>query len=257
MKSKTILKAMYVLSLILLVCPKVEAVRVKAPRNTPGTAIFVMADMNSNPTVETKQFNYNNQGLKLNIQVPQIHGLKDLEFEKKLNNKLVLEAKTRKNQIIKEAQSYNEDMVSNGLPTVPFEYIEKYSIIPSQNPYSIIEFDRYQYSGGAHGISNIDYMVINTNIPQIVELKDLFKETANYKAIINENIRKQIDLRTKSGEYFFTGSDGFQTIKDNQPFYINEKGDLIIVFNVYEIAPYAAGTIFFTIPYEEVAPYMK
>lgn len=256
MKNKTIQKAMYVLSLILLICPSLMATKIKSPRSTPGTAIFVMAEMNQ-ITIQSKQFNYNDNGLKLNMQIPQLHGFKDSQFEKNLNAKLVADAKNRKKQIIKEAMQYNEDIVKDGLSPLPFEYIESYSTIPSLNPYYTIEFFKYQYSGGAHGISNVHYMVIDTNALRIIELKDVFKETINYKAIINDYIKKQIDLRTMAGEYFFTGSDGFQSIKENQPFFINEKGNLIIVFNVYEIAPYAAGILFFTIPYQDIATYMK
>lgn len=256
MKNKTILKAMYVLKLILLICPSLMAAKVKSPRTTPGTAIFVMAHTNQ-ISIESKQFDYNDYGLKLNMQVPQLRGLKNLKFEKDLNNKLIESAKERKNQIIKEAMLYNQDIIKDGLSPILFEYIESYSIIPSLNPYYTIELFRYQYSGGAHGISNVHYMIIDTETPKIVELKDIFKETANYKDIINDLIKKQIELRTKAGEYFFTGSDAFQSIKENQPFFINEKGDLIIVFNVYEIAPYAAGTLFFTLPHHDLSPYMK
>ncbi|MBU3804331.1 MAG: DUF3298 and DUF4163 domain-containing protein [Candidatus Cellulosilyticum pullistercoris] len=256
MKNKTILKAMYVLEVILLVCPSLMAAKVKSPRPTPGAAIFVMSHMNP-ISIESKQFDYSNDGLKLNMKIPQLHGLKDSKFEKDLNNKLIEDAKKRKNKMIKEAMLYNQDIIKDGLSPIAFEYIESYAIIPSLNPYYAIEMFKYQYSGGAHGISNVDYLVLNTETSKIIGLKDLFKETVDYKSILNDQIRKQIDLRTKAGEYFFTGSDGFQGIKENQPFFINEKGDLIIVFNVYEIAPYAAGTIFFTLPYQDLSSYMK
>lgn len=256
MKNKIILKAMYVLNLILLICPSLMATKVKSPRTTPGTAIFVMA--HAKPiSIESKQFDYNDYGLKLNMQVPQLYGFKNLNFQRELNNKLIEDAKERKNQIIKEAMLYNQDIIKDGLAPIPFEYIESYSSIPSLNPYYTIELFRYQYSGGAHGISTVNYMVIDTEDVKVLELKDLFKETSNYKAIINDLIKKQIELRTNAGEYFFTGSDGFQSINENQPFFVNENGDLIIVFNVYEIAPYTAGTLFFTLPYEVISSYMK
>lgn len=256
MKNKTVLKAMYLFNLILLICPNVMAAKIKSPRNTPGTAIFVMADMNQ-ITIESKQLNYDDEGLKLSMQVPQLHGLKDSQFERSLNTKLLKDAKNRKKQMIEEAKAYNQDMAKDGLPLVPFEYIESFSIISSLKPYYTIEFFKYQYSGGAHGLSNLNYIILNTDTTQFVELKNLFKEKVNYIAIINDYIKKQIELRMQQGEYFFIGNDGFQSIKENQPFFINEKGDLIIVFNVYEIAPYVAGPIFITIPYKDLLPYMK
>lgn len=256
MKNKTVLKAMYLINLILLICPSIMAAKIKSPRNTPGTAIFVMANMNQ-ITVESKQLNYDKDSLKLNIQIPQLYGLKNSQFEKKLNANLLKDSKNRKKQIIEEAKAYNKDMIKDGLPLVSFEYIESYSIIPTLKPYYTIEFFKYQYSGGAHGLSNLNYIVLNTETSQFVQIKDLFKEKVNYVAIINSHIKKQIQLRMQQGEYFFTGNDGFQSIKENQPFFINEKGDLVVVFNVYEIAPYVAGPIFFTLPFKDLLPYMK
>lgn len=256
MKNKIMLKAMYVGTLVLLICPSLMANKVKSPRTTPGTAIFVMAHQ-STVSTQSKQLDYNNYGLKLTMQVPQLDGLKNSKFEKKINNQLMKAAKERKSEVIKEAIAYNKEIIRDGLSPIPFEYIENYSVIPSVNPYYTIGLFKYQYSGGAHGINHVDYMTINTETSKVVELKDLFKENVNYKTIINDLITKQIEVRTQAGEAFFTGSDGFKSIKENQPFFINQNGDLVIVFNVYEIASYASGTQFFTLPYKELLPYMK
>lgn len=256
MKNKIILKAMYVGTLILLICPSLMASKTKSPRTTPGTAIFVMAH-DSSIITETKQFDYNEYGLKLTMQVPQINGLKDSKFEKKINRELIKAAKERKNEAVKEAMTYNKEIIRDGLQPVPFEYIENYSVIPSIDPYYIIGLFKYQYSGGAHGINHVDYMTINTETSKVIELKDLFKETVNYQTIINDMIKKQIEVRTQAGEYFFTGSEGFSSIKEDQPFFINQNGDLVIVFNVYEVASYASGTQFFVLPHKELLPYMK
>ena len=74
---------------------------------------------------------------------------------------------------------------------------------------------------------------------EILNLSDLFKDKVNYKEVINNEIRKQIEDMVKkdkenAGVYQFT------TISDNQKFYIQDD-NIVIFFDLYEIAPYAAG----------------
>lgn len=80
-----------------------------------------------------------------------------------------------------------------------------------------------------------------------ISLEDLLGE--NYIDIINSNIRKQIKERSQSGdETFFTAEEGgFQGIHTNQKFYINRKGNPVIVFDKYTIAPGYMGNVEFEI----------
>ena len=49
---------------------------------------------------------------------------------------------------------------------------------------------------------------------------------------------------------YFTGKDGFKGISENQGFYISS-GNIVIYFQVYEIAPYVTGIPEFYIPVEK------
>ena len=46
----------------------------------------------------------------------------------------------------------------------------------------------------------------------------------------------------------FDNFDNFNKIKENQNFYINAKGELVISFNEYEVSPGYMGIVEFTIP---------
>lgn len=226
-------------------------------KSTPGTAIFVMAQVQDSLVVDDITFNYQKNGLKLEIHVPQISKLSDSKFQKQLNKTLLNEATTRKNDIINLAKSYNKDMIKDGLTPIPFEYIETFLVIPSVYPNYTIEQYKYQYSGGAHGISEFNYLNINQETNQIITLADLFKEQVDYTSIINSQVKQEITRRTTLGEFFFMGSDSFQSIHQKQPFFINKEGDIVIVFNVYEIAPYASGPIYIVLTKESLQPYLK
>ena len=47
---------------------------------------------------------------------------------------------------------------------------------------------------------------------------------------------------------FLDDKSGFKGVKEDQSFYINQNGNLVIVFGLYEIAPYSSGIIEFIIP---------
>lgn len=88
------------------------------------------------------------------------------------------------------------------------------------------------------------YYNVNLETGRNITLKDLLGE--DYIRTANESIVKQIEERIAADEdnfYFGYGEqdeglvDGFTTIDENTSFYINEKGNPVICFAKYEIAP--------------------
>lgn len=70
----------------------------------------------------------------------------------------------------------------------------------------------------------------------------------DYVEKANESIRTQIEERMKKGEDFFDSEEGgFETIGAEPDFYVNEKGNPVIVFEKYAIAPGAMGEVEFEI----------
>lgn len=71
---------------------------------------------------------------------------------------------------------------------------------------------------------------------------------AQYKQIADDSIRKQIQERLKNpNNQFFDGQEGFQSISDRPDFYMNSKGNPVIVFPKYAIAPGYMGVLEFEI----------
>lgn len=254
MEKKQIKAMCFILSL--LMCQP-QFLYAKEPKRIPGTAIFVMATVPDSVSIEDKHITVHKDGIQIDMHIPQFVNLTNLDFQKQLNHNLLKEAKERKSEILKLAQSLNKDFSKDDITSVPFEYIETYSVIPSPYPYFTLELYRYQYTGGAHGLPELNYLNLNIEENEICTLDNLFKDDIDYKPILNQAIKEEIIKRTNQGEFFFTGTDGFQTISDNQPFFINKEGNLVIVFNVYEIAPYASGPIYIIISKENLKEYMK
>lgn len=90
------------------------------------------------------------------------------------------------------------------------------------------------------------YYNLSMETGKMVTLKDLLGD--NYKDLVNESIRKQIEKRRAEGEVFFDESEGgFSGISEDVKFYINKENHAVVVFDQYEIAPGAAGRIEFEI----------
>lgn len=257
MKKKNQCIAMLLSLCFTLSMPQMYYASTAKRKSAPGTAIFVMAEIQNLPVVNDITFNLQKDGLKLEMHIPQFSYLSDDQFQNQLNHTLLKQAKARKKAIIHEEKSLNKEVIQNQLTPIPFEYIETFKVVPSEYPYYALENAYYKYSGGAHGITNLNYLNINLKTNQIVALSDLFKDQKDYISIINEHVQEEINRRSALGEFFFTGTDGFQTIRKNQPFWVNEKGNLVIVFNVYEIAPYASGPIYIELSKEDLRPYLK
>jgi len=78
-----------------------------------------------------------------------------------------------------------------------------------------------------------------------ISLSDILKEKKDYLKIINREIKRQIKLNPQA---FFEEGAVFQSISQEQPFYLIEDG-IVIYFRLYEIAPYSSGIRYFKIPF--------
>ena len=102
-----------------------------------------------------------------------------------------------------------------------------------------------------------EYQTFNLDLSsgRDITLQDLFGK--DYEDIINTSVRRQIKERTEQNENasYFDGAMGFQGIRKNQPYYIDSKGNVVIIFEKYSIAPGYMGTQEFKIPCSELHKY--
>lgn len=226
----------------------------KTNKDTPGTAIFVMA-IPSEVSIESKVIQTKNEEINVDIKYPKLDGLKDKKFEKIINNYLKNHSLQSKRSLTKESKEYNNQAKGTNFPSRRYELIQNFTVKDTINGYLVLELFEYNYRGGAHGVTMQKYIVIDVVNNKIVMLKDLFDEDGNYIDEINTVIKKQLSQKVKEGHYFFQGTEGFTTVSDQTPFYIDEEGHLIIVFNLYEIAPYSSGIYQFNIAKQDLNSY--
>ena len=179
--------------------------------------------------------NFNNyridkDGMDVSISLPEVSSdSKDLEY--KLNKEFEKEGKTTH----KSAEMWTESIAENDktLSVAIYNTETEASAATSRKIYNIDKKDK-----------------------TILTLEGMFGNN-DYVDVLSKNILSQMKERTKkdSNDVYFV--DNTFKIKKDQPFYINDKGELVICFDEYEVAPGSAGLVEFVIPSNVVSKLMK
>ncbi len=185
--------------------------------------------------VDTQTITNKNKYINSIINVPIIM-TENKTVEKSINNRITNEIMDFYNKSKNEAENYLKNNIGNELKFIANTNFE---VKKNSNNMLSIVVTYTKYSGGVHNeYENRGYNVYMPN-GKFLNLRDLFKDDIDYKSVINDEIRGQIEELVKkdpeSGQIY-----QFLTIKDNQKFYIQDD-NLVIFFDLYEIAPYPAG----------------
>lgn len=110
------------------------------------------------------------------------------------------------------------------------------------------------FSGGAHGYKNLTFVNLDPASGRKLSYNDLFEP--DFLSFVEERFRREQEIpegdNINSTGFWFE-DDAFH-LPENIGF-TEEK--LILVYNAYEIAAYAAGDILMEIPIEEARPFLK
>ncbi len=116
----------------------------------------------------------------------------------------------------------------------------------------------------ASGAETVRYYTLDKTAGRQLHLKDLFEEGSDYVSVLSDLIKSQMRAQMQADEgkvYFLDDEDvpesNFEKIQEDQNFYINEGGHLVIVFDEYEVAPGYMGVVSFEIPTEEIAEILR
>jgi hypothetical protein len=198
-------------------------------------------------SVDTREIKSTTDQLELNLEIPVISGLENKVLQEKINKEILDKAMQTKSELENSYQEYAQSAREHDFPAHPFQLYVDYETYISGHILSLA-VETYQFTGGAHGLAWRVFYNLDTKNGQQLSLEELYKDTADYKTIINREIQKQINQQITSDQgMYFDGDMGFKSISDNHPFYIKD-GHIVICFGQYEIAPYAAGMPEFQVP---------
>jgi len=185
------------------------------------------------------------EALKVDMVFPLVQGIKYKQVEEKINQTIQKDVLNFKAILQTESEKYLQGAKEEGWEIRKYEAFVYYIVHYQKDDLLSLSVFYYSYTLGAHG--HILQRAYNFNLENGEEilLGDILKEKKDYVGIINQEIRRQMELNPQE---YFTEWSVFQSISEEQPFYLIEDG-IVVYFGLYEIAPYASGIRYFNIPY--------
>lgn len=184
------------------------------------------------------------ENLKTNVKVPQLTGMLDAKYQEQLNDILMSHANEDLANWEKEADEAAADAKTKGFTYRPYELTIIYALKSDGTSFPAglvsLQITTYGATGGT-GMPRVDtYNVLNREEAQRVTLQDVLGDT--YKETVDAGVRAAMDEHPEN--YF---KDEFKGIRESQGFYV-EKGEAVVVFPKYAIAPGVMGSPEFRFP---------
>lgn len=219
--------------------------------NIKCTATINMQEIN-------RKLQYNNIDiLTINIKYPIVSIQNNAFAEGRINNQIIKQVNEyysyASNTLYNQAINQYNDSIKNNFPFHGFEAYMEYVVTYNDNCFLSLYYDRYEFTGGAHGSTIRSSNTWELCTGENIYLYYFFKPYADYKLLLTQEIINQaeINLIDNSGIYFEDYKDLIIKSFNPNSFYLSPEG-ITIYYQQYDIAPYSTGIVEFTIPYKSI-----
>ena len=226
--------------------------------NTSGTIAHAMEQIpiigQLVRVVTFRDYEYEGDRNMADIEVPEIKPEEQLEDSTLQEN---IDRTTA--EINAEIQSITDELIAEFEKNLDEEMgyqdvVVKSEVLTTTPDYFTLKLICYQGAGSGYQWNY--YYTIDLNTGERLQLKDIFKEGADYITPISEDIKRQMQERMDADEnvHYWLNDEieewNFKAITDETSFYLNERGNVVIGFNEGDVAPMYMGTVEFEIPAE-------
>ncbi len=182
-------------------------------------------------------------------EVIRFSGIKNAEFENKLNEEIEQSAQSDLVAFDSEASACEDNVRMGNKCVMEINWNEKYN----KNDFISAVEEKYIYTGGAHGNTARIPKNIDLSAEKEIKLADLFAQNG-YENTLNRLINEIISENPEDYKDLWAKPE----IKESHQtdFYI-EDDKLVIFFRPYDLSYYARGFVEFPIDMEELSGYMK
>lgn len=206
------------------------------------------------PKVIKKSFTYNNtEVLKVNLKYINIYLKNELACRKinmYFNNYINNLYNYISTSTLDDAVSGYKFATANNYPFFPYEVDLDYKITMNSNYILSMYFDKYEFTGGAHGNTIRFGTTWDLKNGNLLTLSEIFPNVNN----LNEQLISQIilqanyNMKKNPGIYFNNYKDLIKTNFNEANFYLTPNS-VNIFYQQYDIAPYSTGIVVFSIPF--------
>ncbi|GLX67269.1 PdaC/SigV domain-containing protein [Paenibacillus glycanilyticus] len=217
----------------------------------PITAVPISATLPDTQAVKvtTKTIDETSDLLTVKISVPVISGMLDTAYQDKLNASIEQKATKEVDRLKALAAEDKKSAEENDYPFRAYEFNVSYELKAdgSTATKGIVSFtvSTYEFTGGAHGGTAVEgYNIVNSQQAAELTLEQALGDGGF--AAANSAVRYTI---SKNPDNFFWDASTTFKIDADHTYFVDGKGIVNLVFQQYEIAPYAGGII--NIPVDE------
>lgn len=249
--------------------------------NTSGTVAYAMSKIpvlgNLVEVVTFRDYQYEDERNRADVEVPELTMVpQEDETEQLVTKDLAGEALMEEESMQAKEENLEKTMeeINAEIQAITEPFIEEFKanlekeqgyqdiiveseIVNTTKKYFTLKLICYMGSGS--GTEWNYYYTIDLATGERLHLKDIFAEGVDYITPISENIISQMREKMAEDEMNMYWLDdeieelNFKEIKEDQSFYIDADGNLVISFNEGDVAPMYMGVVEFTIPDEVTA----
>lgn len=240
----------------------------------PNTGAEVAYAMGSLPVVGKlfqavtfRDYQYESERFEANVEVPQII-VEDVEKRGEGENEK-REAENVEEENRNEDVQQTVDEINFDIEQVTNQLIEEFQesaelgesygtleihheTVTDNENYFTLKLSMYR--GAGSGYESYKFYTVDKRTGKQIQIGDLFQEGSNYNEILSEDIKEQMraQMAEDEGQVYWVDYEevpewNWERLKDDQNFYFDAEGNIVIVFDEYEVAPGYMGAREFTV----------
>jgi Protein of unknown function (DUF3298). len=188
--------------------------------------------------------------LSYKIEYPVFISAKYRECTRRLNkiylNKALDLKRYCETELFKSAVEEYNDSIKNNYPVRMYGAGQTFEVTLTRSCIVSLYFDRYEYTGGAHGTTVRSSQTWQLQNCKPVLLEDLLSCQPDNKTFILSAVNTQI--QTEPDIYFEDYTKLSDETFNHESFYCTPDG-VVVYYQQYDIAPYSSGIREFMLPY--------
>lgn len=209
--------------------------------------------------ITIREYTYEDETHQASVEVPQIEAVEVQEQDtvsEKQNEAIEVVNKSIAEYTDELIAKFEEDMKAEGFTALNVSY----ETVTDTDTWFTLRLDVEEIQASGYVMKKFYH--IDKTTGQVATLQDLFTDDS-YIAVISEEILSQMRAQMETEEviYFIDPEDEivepFTQINEDESFYFNTKGNLVIVFDEYEVGPGCIGCPEFEIPAEILENMLK
>jgi len=228
--------------------------------NTSRTAAAAMQQLpilgNFFRIVTVREYQVEEERHMANVKVPEVIPNEETENGDKIPEKTLQQAQQTAEEINFDIQKATDELIEEFKKSME-EYEEGYqdlyidsNVLTDSDEWFSLELILYQ--GAGSGYERRRHYTINKKTGERATLEEFYGE--DYITAISEEVKTQMRKRMAEDEnviYWLDYDDvpewNFRSIAENQDFYMNADGHVVICFDEYEVAPGYMGCVEFVL----------